>query len=523
MTWLTSIRWPKVGKVTSATTGSIVLLIALLTALSIYHWVILGVEAAPPGPDGGNWLALSMELFGDHVKAAEVAYPPLFLVLLRGALWVLSPLTALKVLGLMAAVCVSIPAYLILRTAVSPWLAALLAAAIPAMDYHNEILAWGGYPQLLGAAFLVLSIYLLLQGLHTGKGWFFGAFTLCAVATVATHVLAAIQLALAVGILLAIHVYERRGLPSRLPRCRLTRPLVFWLIASGILLALVIPVYTRTFTSLADNPFNPQQFDLLRALAGFGSWPSEYYLWLAVAVLGIAFTGWVVLSRRQLFLANAAMAIGASSLLAFVAIREIRSFHLLQVGLLLSVGVIVTLMNKQIFSWLARLGRRVVHFLTIVFIVAILSSVLLFGYQRAERAFDYYRVVDGQVLAALDWLRDRGTPGDRVIANETPRGGILGWWVEGYARLPTYLAVDTRWLSFRDERSQAEIAHRFLSADTGPEELRRLAETYQIKFLLLHRETLQNPLTDLFTAGFEIGFANETMIILTYGDVELNS
>jgi len=386
------------------------------------------------------------------------------------------------------------------------------------MDYHNEIFAWGGYPQLLGAAFVVLSIYLLLQGLHTGKVWFFVAFALCAVATAATHVLAAIQLALAIGILLAIHVYERRGSIPKLSRRCLTRSHVFWLVASGILLALVLPFYTRTLTLLADNPFNPQQFDLLGTLGSFGSWHGEYYLWLAIAVVGIAFTGWAVLGRRHLFLANAAMALGASSILAFILIREIRSAHLLQAGLLLSVGVVVTLMSQQTFSWLAKLERRAIRFSIIAFIVAVLSGVLLFGHQRAERAFDYYRVVDGQILTALDWLRDQGTPGDRVIANETPRGGILGWWVEGYARLPTYLAVDTRWLSFRDERSQAEIAHRFLSADTGPEELRRLAETHQIKFLLLHRETLQNPLTDLFTAGFEIGFANETMIILTCGE-----
>ena len=149
--------------------------------------------------------------------------------------------------------------------------------------------------------------------------------------------------------------------------------------------------------------------------------------------------------------------------------------------------------------------------------IVVISVVLLFGEQRAERAFSYYRVVDGQVLAALDWLQSQGAPGDLVIANEAPHG-TLGWWVEGYAKLPTYLAMDTRWLLFREERSQAEIAHRFLSADAEPEELRSLAETHQVKFLFLHRDTLANPLTNLFEAGFDISFVNESMIILTYGE-----
>ena len=519
MTGLSNIKWPTIGKLASPTTGSIVLLIALLAAYGIHHWVILGVEAAPPGPDGGNWLAFSRELFGDHVKAANAVYPPGFLVLLRGALYFLTPLTALKVLGLVAAACVSIPAYLLLRTAVSPWLSAVLAAAVATMDYHNEIFAWGGYPQLLGVAFLVLSIYLLLRGLHTGRAWFFVGFAFCAVATVATHTLAAIQLALALGVLLAIRVYERRGFHFRLPRPCLTRPLVFWMVTAGVLLGLVIPFYLRTYTLLAINPLNPQHFDLLSNLVNLGSWRGEYYMWLAIAIVAVTITGWAVLTRRRLLLAEGVMALCVSSILTFALLREIRSLHLLQVGLLLSVGVVVTLVNRETFTWLARLGRRTIRFLIIALIVAVLSGVLLFGQQRTEQAFNYFRVVDGQVLAALDWLRSHGAPGDLVVANETPRGGILGWWVEGYARMPTYLAVDTRWLSFRDERNQAEVAHRFLSADTGPDELRRLAETHQVKFLLLHRGTLENPLTDLFEAGFEIKFVNETMIILTYGEV----
>jgi hypothetical protein len=516
MTALANIKWPRVGKVTSPATASIILLIGLLAAYGIHQWIMLSAEAAPPGPDGGNWLALSMELFGDHAKAADVVYPPLFLVLLRGALWVLPPLTALKVLGLVTAVCLSIPAYLLLRTALNPWLAALLAAAVATIDYHNEIFAWGGYPQLLGAAFLVLSIYLLLQWLNTGRAWFLVGFALCTVATVATHTLAAIQLGLALGVLLLVRVYENRGCHSLLPRPRLTRPLVFWLVAAGILLGLVAPIYLRTATLLAGNPFNPQQFDLMGTLGNPSSWQGGLYLWLAIAVVGGAFAIWAVLSRRRLLLAQAAVALGASSILTFAATHEIRSAHLLQVGLLLSIGVVVALIDKETFSWLAKLGRRAIRGLTIALIAIVLSGVLAFGGQRAERAFNHYQVVDGPVLAALDWLQSHGAPGDRVIANETPRGGILGWWVEGYARLPTYLAVDSRWLAFRDERAQAEVAHRFLAQDAEPEELRRLAETYQIKFLLLHRGTLQNPLTDLFKAGFEISFANETVVILTY-------
>ncbi len=497
---------------------AIVVLIALLALYSGLRWMMMSGEAAPPGSDGGNWLAFSRELFGDNVKAADAACPPVFLLLLRSSLSFLSPLVALKVLGLVTAASLSIPAYLLLRTAVGSWLAALLAAAVAVMDYHNEVLAWGGYPQLLGAAFLLLSVYLLLQGLYTGKLRFFAGSAVCTGLTVATHTLSAVQLALALAALLAIHAYGRRGVPASPPRRHLGRLLLFWVVTTGVLTLAVVPFYVKTIGLWAGNPANPHEFNLLEFLGTFGSWHSENYMWLAAAVVGGAATWWAVLARRRLFLAEAVAALLVSSILGFVFLQEIRSAHLLQVGLLLSVGVVAALATKEMVSWLAGVGRRKLRFLAIAFVVAFVCGVLLFGQWRAQLAFDWYRVVDNQVLAALDWVQDRGSPGDRVIANETPGGGILGWWVEGYVGLPTYHAVDARWLSFRQEKEQAEVAHRFLSPDTEPSELRRMAETYEVRFLLLHKETLDNELSNLLEAGFVSGFENQTMIVLTNGE-----
>lgn len=498
--------------------GGIALLIALLAFYSMHRWAMLSVEAAPPGSDGGNWLAFSMELFGDNVKAADAVYPPLFPLLLRCALWFLSPLVALKVLGLVTAACLSIPAYLLLRTAVNPWLSAVLATAVAALGYHSEILAWGGYPQLLGAAFLLLSIYLLLQGLYTGKILFFAASALCTVLTLATHTLAAIQLVPALVTLLAVHAYGRRGAHSLVPRHSLARLLLFWVVTTGLVSHVVVPFYVKTLALLAGSPFDRHQLGLLEFLSNFGSWGIEYYMWLGIAVVGGALTGWAILARRRLLLAEAVVALWASSMFGLAFLHETRSAHLLQVGLLLSVGVVVTLVKEETVPWLTRFSRQTIRFLAIAFVIAFLSGVLLFGERQAERAVDWYLVVDERVLESLDWIQDHGVPGDRVVANETARGGILGWWVEGYAKLPTYFATDTRWLYFRDEKEQAEVAHHFLSPDTEPSNLRSMAERYEVRFLLLDKETLDNPLSNLLEAGFTPSFENETMIILTYGE-----
>jgi hypothetical protein len=85
-------RWPKSGSF-----NSLLILFVLLIAISVYRWILLSGQAAPPGSDGGNWLAFSSELFGAKVRAADAAYPPLFPLLLRFTLLFFSPLTTMLV------------------------------------------------------------------------------------------------------------------------------------------------------------------------------------------------------------------------------------------------------------------------------------------------------------------------------------------------------------------------------------------------------------------------------------------
>ena len=214
------------------------------------------------------------------------------------------------------------------------------------------------------------------------------------------------------------------------------------------------------------------------------------------------------------------VALGISAVLTFVVIQEIRSAHLLQMGLFLSVGLMIKLAHSEAITSLAHFSRRMIPYLAIAFLTIVISGVLIFGVFRTQQATQWYRVVDTPVLTALNWLRDHGTSEDHVVAGETPHGGIIGWWVEGYAKLPTYFAVEKRWLSFRKEREQADVAHRFLASEAEPAELRQLAERHRIRFLLFHKETLLNPLPDLAQAGFINSFENETMIIFSYGEIK---
>ncbi len=514
------VRWLSVVKYSSSSTGSIVLLAVLLLTCALYRWFMWGVEMAPPGSDGGNWLAFSMELFGEKAKAASAVYPPLFPGLVKFTILFMPPLVTLKVLGLMTTVLVSIPAYLLLRTTLNPLPAALLAASFPLLDYHNDVLAWGGYPQLLGAAFLMASIYTLRKGLETGRVRLFIMAALGVALTVATHTLAALQLAIALGALLLIYFYEYRSTTRLLPQRRLVKVLRLWVGVTVVLLLVIIPVYIKTLALLTENPFNSQQFHILEFFRNYDSWRPGNIIWLEIAAVSIPFTAWAVIARRRYFLADVVVALSVSAVLTFVVIQEIRSAHLLQIGLFLSVGLLIKLAYSEATVWLAHFSRQIIFYLAIAFLTIVVSGVLMFGVFRAQQATQWYRVVDTPVLTALNWLRDNGAPGDRVVAGETPNGGIIGWWVEGYAKLPVYFAVEKRWLSFDEEREQAEIAHRFLALDAEPAELRQLVERHRIRFLLFHKETLVDPLPDLTQAGFINSFENETMIIFSYGEIK---
>ena len=498
--------------------NGIVLFLLLLTAISIYHWILLSGETAPPGSDGGNWLAFSEALFGEYPRAADAVYPPVFPLLLRFTLLFMSPLTALKVLGLIVSACVCIPIYLLLRTAVKPWQAAILAAFVALVDSQAEMLAWGGYPQLLGAAFILFSVYFLLLGLYKGRTVFVVASVLCGSLAVATHTLAALQLITAVGIVLIIHIYRRWHTRSKLSMRPLIRQALLWVVLTIILIIPVIPTYVNTVSLMAGSPINPQEFSLLQAFTNFTSWSREYYIWFVVAIIGSIFIVRAAFKQSHFLLAEAAFVLGITSLLGLVFLSEVRSLHLMEIGLLLLVGVLIKLVSTIDFTRFIKIGRRMLHYMAVIAIAVFIPLVIGFGERRVALTYSWYRVVDTEVLAALDWARDNSAAGDVAVANETPRGGIIGWWVEGYAGIPTFFAVDTRWLVFKDEKVQAEIAHEILSAEISSSEIQTLVQAHNIHMLILYKETLENPLTKLIDAGFVNSYENDSMIVFTYAE-----
>jgi len=494
------------------------LLLALLAAYTVYHRVQWSPMLAPPGSDGGNWLALSREIFSETVKAARVTYPPAVPALVAVANLILPPLAAVKLVAWACAASVSLPVYLLLRGTLNPWLAAVLAFSVCAMDYANDILAWGGYPQLLGASLLLFSVYFGQRGLSTGRRRYLVASAVTTALMAATHTLAVLEYAFVFVLLVAVTYYSQRqtaNLPSTRSPWRLP---AFWVAATALCVLPVLPLYLRTWNTLAVNPFKLQQLDLVSFLGGFREWPPEFFLWLVLGVIGGVTCCWLVIRRREPALAATTLALGLGAVIVFGITGEIRASHLFQIAIVLSLGVTLAWGYRRLPEW--RPSREEFwRVLLAGYLVVVLGCVLYFGESRATRAFAWFRVVDAPVKESLDWLRENAAPGELVIATETPRGQILGWWVEGYAGLPTYLAVDTRWLIFRDEKQQAAAAHTVVNDSRSVAELREIVVEHGISYILLHKKVetaTTDPLPNLFAAGFEVALENERVILLQY-------
>jgi len=448
------------------------------------------------------------------VKAAEAAYPPVFPFIVWVGRAVLPPLTALKAAGILTTVFVAVPAYLILRTSVRPWLAAGVAAVAVMTTYGGEVFAWGGYPQHLGTAFLLFAVYFLLAGLRNGRSWYFLAGGVAAGLTVGTHTLAAVELAVAVAAALALAVYGAAGRGFRLDAGRLLPKALIWLGALAVLLAAVSPVYGRMFTLLAGNPANPHGFDLFGSIPAFGSWHADDYLWLVLGVVSVPAALWLALTRRRFPAADTAVTILAGAGVILLIQSEIRTLHLLQIGVLFACAAVFGAINAPGRNRL----RRPVRCAASVALAALLLGLAATGIQHSRVSADWYRVVDRPALAALDWLRERNleSPGEgRVLTGETERGGIYGWWVEGYAGIPAYMAIDPRWVSFKEEKEQTTAANRMMAESADPSEIRGLAARHDIRYALVDTIAAPQAVGTLLDAGFVLNVEIDRMAILS--------
>ena len=484
-----------------------------LLAIAAYRWAQFAAFDAPPGSDGGQWLTFAHRLqTGENVRSGIDVYPPLVPVVVWGLSTAIPPLAALKVIGILASVLLAVPAYLLLRTELSPWTSAGIALLVPITPYHSEVLSFGGYPQLAGTSFLLLTLFFLLNWWKSERRrWLIAAVATTAL-TVASHVLASLELVIAVAALAAISALLgwRNGRRIELARYRTA---ALWWALPAIAVSLPLAAVYRVYVFTAErSPANPLNLSLSQMLGWFSSeWRWEFMLWLVSGTVAVALLTGALRRNRLSGLGRAGLALLLTAAVGLMLIRELRFLQVMEIGLVLWMAVGVSLLARSLVLDPEHTYRAGAAFLLALLTVSLIA---VLGARRSIIAFDWYRVVDRPALAGLDWLSAQRAPGDKAVTTAARRGHNYGWWIEGHALMPTYMAADAFLFLDPREREKVELAGRILSPRTEVEEVQRIADAEGIRYLFLDTETLATSPERLERAGFLPRFEEGRILIM---------
>lgn len=509
-----SERWRRVRAATQGEREGLIVLAAIVAVLAVFRWAIFSPNVAPPGSDGGQWLAFGHQMLtGDHIKAGFQTYPPVIPGLVGIVASVLPPMMALKVVGGVALIALTIPLYGLLRQLTTPIPSALVAGVVGIAPYHTEVLTFGGYPQLAGAVFMLAALWFLVLGLKTGNQAYLLGAGLASGGAAATHVLIAIQLAVAGAMLCAAFLWSQR-LYAAGRAMRSLWPVVVWtVLPAAVIASPVLPTYFNYVFDARRTPANPLNLSAGQVSEWLRSaWRWELVLWAAVGLIAIPVAAYDLVVRRGLVAAVALTFLGIAFVGVFF-VRELRFLQIFELGMILSAGVAATLIGRwskaASRAWFARAAG-------VIMLLCVVGGVVIVGGRRSVIAYNWYAVVTNPVLDAMAWLKQDASeaPAGTVVASGAPRGHNYGWWLEGYVHRPTYMAGDPFLFFDAREREQVGTAARLLDPRTPTSEARSIVESENVQYIFVDQGIHGESPGALRRLGFVTGFENAQIVVL---------
>jgi hypothetical protein len=490
-----------------ASSSGIWVLFGVLFLVSVYRWAQFTHFAAPPGSDGGQWLAFGHQILtGDDIKAGLDQYPPVIPFGVGVLERIVGAMLSLKLIGFASSLVVAVPLYFLFRQ-ILPWRLAVGLAVLPTLSsYHAEVLSFGGYPQLAGTGFLLMTLVALGHGIERRNNrWLIVAGLLTGL-TVATHAMAVVGLVIAVPvvvILAQVRVYGSTG--GR--QWNNLSPLGWWL-APGILLALpMVFVYSTYFLDSSQAPSGTPGLTYGQLFDFFDTgWRWESLFWLAAGVISIGVFISRIKIRGPVF--EVAVALSLLAIVGILGLLELRFLELLEVALVLWLGIAGSWAYSRWSSDQSALRALLLFgaFLAVLLMLAL-------GHRRTLIAEDWYRVLDHQVISGLDWLRVNGEPDARVASSPALRGHNFGWWIEGYAHIQAYSATE-EFLIFDEEQRQGRQANRLIDAGITAPEVDEIVAQENIQYVFLDKEIVPVPPPGLLSAGFGPVYENDRVTVL---------
>jgi hypothetical protein len=495
----------------------LVVVVFALGCVAAIAWrsLVLAEPGVPPGIDGGNWLAFGKDLFGENLKPSSVVYPPVVPAVITGLARLFGPTAGVSLLAGISAVAPAVAVFVLLFWTGLRWGAAILAAFLLPASAISEVAAWGGYPQLLGTAFLLLGLWFLHLWLTEGRRRDLVAFGLASLLVFATSDFNVVVGALAASILVGIDVLGLAGRRADTLRRAAVSALVACVAAVPFL-----PVYVRLVPAIADarSEDSATALDLADLPQRFasslgGAWP--------VWICGLLVLPGVLWSRRRhgspLLVVTVAFALSTGLLMAVA--QEARMLHELPILAVLAVGL-----WSQPFghSGGEAIGERVSVVVTVAVVVGFVAVVVA-GQRDLINHRNFYNVLDSDSVEAINWIRSETPPGSLVAVSSV--GGVpLGWWVEGLGERPTLASTQLQWLVFPEEQRRTQNANKlFRLLSVRATNALSAARKYGVDYILVVRGSAPFPTVASLAKSGHLGipsFRNSSAMVLQVGDAD---
>ncbi len=479
------------------------LVFVVLISFAVYRFVAVSANAAPPGVDAGNWLAFGRELLGEDVKAADSAYPPILPVLVGITSKLVGPWMAAKFIGVFASVSAAIPLYLIAASSVGEGLAVVATIAFVGAGYRSEVFAFGGYPQLLAEAFLLLTMWAFIESVVRNNARLIILAALFGSLVIGTHHLTSIYLV--ISIVIAGVALLLQGVQVR----HVMKEILFLTVLTILFASPYYCIYHSMLAQLSSSPFNAQGWSLWTAGETF-SYIFRNSVGVWYALMGIsALVVLLPIPKEGASLRIVATTLLAGSILLFVCFGEVRFLQFLFAGITLGVSLFLAWARGLLPEM--PLYRR--HVPLVCFSVATAATVWG-GILFTRQALPWYQVIDAPRLEALEWLR-KATPRNSLIASTpTENGWAIGWWIEGFSGRRTIIGSDARWMNFHQERVHALLVDSIVSSLMSGDDAwaYTVMARNRISYLFIDRAVWKNPLVSL--AFFDCVFENNAVVIL---------
>ena len=423
----------------------------------------------PTGLDGGQWLALGRGFFG-RGRSTAGAYPPLIPLIVDATRTFVDPMTALRLIASGSLLAILIAVYLIARDGLGPWFAVPVTAIIGLSSALTEPAAFGGYPQQLAFACLLLAAWCLAHYLTEGRGRYLAGTATTLSGAALTHL---IYFPLALATVGSVWML---WLTTRPRRTVILRRSLYAAIAAIASLACSLPTLLAFWRAGYAPPLAASGLSLSGAFR-YGTREAPWFWGTIVAggLLSVAVT-W---PRRVTPVWLVAASLAVISLPLFLVTAEVRLLPPLLTGACLMAGFGLQRLE-------ARLRRLPWSVLPLIATIA--APVLL--WPRADAAatayYRYYRVVDPSLLNAAQAVRAHD-PGGVVAVRHDRRGWPIGWWFEGLTETRIAVGADDRWLGFPSERDAAHLAGQFFGERLTGMALTDLARRTGVEMLVFRK------------------------------------